>query len=150
MSDILSQSVRSALVAIGVGVLSIAAHTGTANAADRSHGSKGEQVAAADADAVVKLTSNLKFDPATVTITVGDTVEWRNVSGFGHTVTADPDAAADPGHVALPDGAGTFNKSLGGDGTYRRTFEKPGVYKYVCLPHEGAGMLGKVVVKQAS
>ncbi len=96
---------------------------------------------------VVEMNNALRFVPDQVMVKVGDTVEWRNIQTFPHTVTADPDKAANPGNVELPDGAEPFDSGVLRAGqTFRRTFTKPGRYRYVCLPHEGAGMLGSVIV----
>lgn len=96
---------------------------------------------------VINLTDLLTFEPATVTISVGDTVEWRNVGRYGHTVTAKPGMAAVSSNVALPRGADPFNTTMRGGGSFRRTFEIPGEYRYVCLPHEQSGMIGKIIVR---
>jgi len=99
--------------------------------------------------AVVRMTDELDFAPAKVTVTVGDTVLWKNEpSTIVHTVTADPDLAKKPENVQLPEGAETFNsgKMEAGE-TFSHTFKVPGLYKYVCIPHELAGMLGQVKVK---
>jgi plastocyanin len=98
--------------------------------------------------AVVEMTGNLRFQPETITISAGDTVEWRNTSGAVHTVTADPQKAADPSNVHLPRGAQTFDSGIvQPGGTFQHTFTVPGRYQYVCLPHEAAGMIGEVIVE---
>lgn len=100
---------------------------------------------------VVEMTGDLVFAPETVTVEAGDTVQWRNVSNVIHTATADPDAAADPGHVTLPEGAEAFSSGILPPGqTFSHTFEVPGRYQYVCLPHEAAGMIGEVIVEAPS
>lgn len=92
----------------------------------------------------------IQFLPETVTIRAGETIEWRNGSKLGHTVTADPEKAANPDHVQLPEGAATFDSGdLAPGETYRRTFDVPGTYQYFCIPHEAAGMVGTIVVKPA-
>lgn len=109
-----------------------------------------EQQQAEEPAAVVEMTDLLTFEPATVTITAGETVEWRNVSNIRHTVTADPAEANDQDHVHLPDGADPFNSGYVEPGaSWRHTFEVPGTYHYFCIPHEAAGMLGQVVVEEA-
>jgi plastocyanin len=98
--------------------------------------------------------------PETFEATVGEPVVWVNNGSRGHTVTAYEDG--------LPDGAeywasGGFESEAaaregfweqGGEGTIRsgetwsHTFEVPGTYAYLCVPHERAGMVGTVVVSE--
>lgn len=90
------------------------------------------------------------FEPSTVTVRAGDTVEWRNTSVIYHTVTADPTLADDPSDVSLPPGAAPFHSGRVAAGElYRQTFTVPGTYRYTCLPHEAEGMQGTVVVTPA-
>lgn len=100
-----------------------------------------------DPDATVDMTSQFTFSPAEVTIPVGGTVLWRNVSGVVHTVTADENEANDPSNVQLPQGAQPFNSgSIAGGGEFERTFDVPGEYHYFCIPHESFDMLGRIIV----
>lgn len=84
------------------------------------------------------------FDPAEITITVGDTVRWVNECEEGvacvHSAQAYPDK--------IPAGAEVFDSTLlTGQGlTYEHTFTIPGEYEYFCLPHEALGMKGKIIV----
>jgi plastocyanin len=92
-----------------------------------------------------------RFDPARVTVRVGQTVEWTNSSEMVHTVTADPEKAADRDNVRLPEAAQTFDSGDIEPGeTFRHTFTVPGSYRYVCLPHEDQGMIGEVEVRPAA
>ncbi len=96
---------------------------------------------------VVELNDKLRFVPTQITIKAGDTVEWRNIGSIPHTVTADPRRAPSSTNVELPDGAEAFDSGLVTGGQwFRYTFSEPGVYRYVCLPHERARMLGTVIV----
>ncbi|MFB6160838.1 MAG: plastocyanin/azurin family copper-binding protein [Haloferacaceae archaeon] len=98
------------------------------------------------------------FDPAELTVSVGDEVVWRNTSSRGHSVTAYEDG--------IPDGAAYFasggydsesaareawRTDLGGNVTsgneYAHRFETPGTFNYFCIPHERGGMVGRVVVE---
>jgi plastocyanin len=100
-------------------------------------------------------------DPPTFAASVGDTVIWANSGSRNHTVTAYEDG--------IPEGAAYFasggfesetaareawQKSIDGGGivrpgqSYEHTFEVPGEYYYFCVPHESAGMIGKVVVSE--
>jgi plastocyanin len=98
--------------------------------------------------AVVQMTDRARFEPAQITINVGDTVEWRNVSRHPHTVTANPELAKNPARVVLPEGARPFHSpDVAPGGRFSHRFTVPGTYYYVCLPHEEMGMVGVVVVK---
>ena len=108
----------------------------------------GAVMASSDIAAVVDLNNRLKFVPAKIMVKVGDTVEWRNIETYPHTVTADPNMAGRKANIELPDGVQPFSSGgLRAGASYRYTFNSPGVYRYVCVPHEGAGMLGTVVVE---
>ena len=101
------------------------------------------------ANQVVEMNDQLKFDPETITIKVGDSVTWTTVGAAPHTSTGDPSKAANAANVSLPDGAEPWDSGMvsqGGEFTY--TFQVPGEYKYICIPHELAGMLGTVVVEE--
>jgi plastocyanin len=100
----------------------------------------------ANAAAVVDM-GFASFDPEVVHVHTGQAVEWRNTALITHTVTADKSVAADPNDVSLPAGATTFNSGdIPAGQVYSQTFTVPGTYKYVCLHHEGHGMLGMVIV----
>lgn len=99
------------------------------------------------------------FRPPELTVSAGTTVVWQNTSSRSHTVTAY--------EASLPEGS-TFFATGGyeteaaareawesdGEGviatseTFEHTFEVPGEYRYVCLPHEKTGMVGKITVTE--
>lgn len=86
-------------------------------------------------------TSGLAFVPASITISVGDTVEWINNSG-NHNVN---------GTIATyPNNPDSFGNSVGSNWTYSFKFTEPGTYDYVCDPHISFGMTGQVVVQDVS
>lgn len=98
-----------------------------------------------DATVTMGLTS---FNPESVTIKSGQTVQWRNTSLITHTVTADKSMAADPANVQLPQGAQSFHSGdVEAGEVWSYTFSVPGTYRYICLPHEKNGMLGTVIVE---
>lgn len=98
--------------------------------------------------AVVSMDNQLRFLPDTVRIRAGQAVRWENASDIVHTVTADPAAAADAGNVRLPADAAPFDSGDMVPGArFVHVFDLPGVYQYVCLPHELAGMIGVVIVE---
>ena len=103
--------------------------------------------------------SRNEFLPAEYEVAVGETVVWKNTSGADHTITA--------AENSLPDGAAYFATGgyedeetareawhderggrLGTRETFEHTFEVPGTYHYVCIPHERGGMVGTVVVTE--
>ncbi len=73
----------------------------------------------------------LNFTVATMEISVGTTVEWKNEDPLPHTVTAD-DNSFDSGMIE--------NGQV-----WRYTFTRPGTYAFHCTPHPF--MTGTVVVK---
>jgi plastocyanin len=90
------------------------------------------------------------FAPEQVEVSVGDTVVWEFKSG-GHNVSAVPQ---DSEEVNIPSGATPFASYESGNlysvveegETYEYTFETPGEYTYVCIPHVASGMVGTVTV----
>ncbi len=88
-----------------------------------------------------------KFEPAELTIATGTTVTWQHISGSTHTATADPSKVKDPANVALPEGVEPWDSGdLTGGQSWSRTLDVPGTYRYFCIPHEGRGMVGTVIV----
>ena len=62
------------------------------------------------------------FSPAALTVSVGDTVTWRNVDDSPHTVTA----------------SGAFDSgNLNGGQTFSHTFDEAGTFTYV-RPHSAS------------
>jgi len=72
------------------------------------------------------------FDPAQLTVKVGTTVTWKVVGQSTH------DLAARDGSFA--------NRTMSFGQTLSFTFSKAGRYPYVCMQHEGDGMVGEVTV----
>ena len=84
------------------------------------------------------------FDPLLVHFAVGGTVRWEFIDGT-HTVTAYHESADRPSRV--PTGTEFWDSGFLGEGSsFEHRFDEPGVYDYVCLPHENHGMVGSVVV----
>jgi plastocyanin len=105
---------------------------------------------AASGPVVIKMADNQPFyTPATVAIKVGDTVQWVNSGTTIHSVSTSAANAQNPNDTSMPKGAVAFDSGFippGGDYSY--TFTVPGTYRYFCLPHEKAGMVGVIVVKK--
>lgn len=95
----------------------------------------------------ITMTDDDAFKPDQVTIPVGTTVRWKNVSKDAHTVTDDPKVADDAKDVSLPAGAKPFNSGkVSPGGTFEQKFSIPGIYRYICEPHEDMNMKGTVIV----
>jgi plastocyanin len=133
-------------VLAGIAVLLISACATAALTAPAVRGAANNAPAAV----VVQMTNSLAFEPELVTIRAGQAVKWVNSSYAIHTATAIPDKAKDPRSVNLPKGAKPFGSGLvSPGGTFSHTFDVPGRYKYFCIPHEMAGMIGEVIVLPA-
>lgn len=123
-----------------------AAAPAVSSVASPSPAAAASPVAGASA-AVVNTTDALKFEPASLTISKGTAVTWRNGSQTVHTVTDDPTKATDKADAALPAGAQPWDSgNLNPGQTFSHTFDVPGTYKYFCIPHEAAGMTGTIIV----
>ncbi len=97
---------------------------------------------------VIHMTANKQYSPKTVTISVGDSVEWVNDDPANvHNATTDKDATDIPKAIQLPNGAKPFNSGLIQVGKrYRYKFTVPGTYRYVCVPHQPE-MVGTIIVQ---
>lgn len=97
--------------------------------------------ASAAEQSVVAGANDTNFQPATLTIRVGDTVTFKHAAGpFPHNVHFDDDSFDKP---AEPTGDAWSNP---------RTFETAGTFRYYCDFHGapgGQGMAGKIVVLEA-
>jgi len=84
------------------------------------------------------------FTPAVVWLESGGTIEWA-IEGASHSVTAYHPDNDKP--LRVPEDAAAFDsETLPAGESFEHTFETPGVYNYYCIPHEGLGMVGVVVV----
>lgn len=73
------------------------------------------------------------FNPATITVTKGTTVGWKNSDGAPHTVSAVDN---------------TFtSETLNQGDTFSYTFDKVGTFEYRCSIHPN--MLGRVIVTES-
>jgi plastocyanin len=89
-------------------------------------------VTAAASPATVKI-DNFAFAPATLTVTVGTTVIWKNEDDSPHRIG---------------DKNGTFKSAaLDTDDSFSHTFAAPGEYPYICTIHPY--MVGTIIVKPA-
>ena len=72
---------------------------------------------------------DFRFTPATLKISAGQTVTWRNAGRTDHTIK----------------GPGFFSRAVAPGGRWSHRFERAGSYNYVCTLHPEA-MRGRVVV----
>lgn len=90
------------------------------------------------------------FDPVGLFVEPGTRVIWENGSGV-HTVTAyHPDNGNRP--LRIPAAAEPWDSGylMQPGEAFGRRFTVPGVYDYFCIPHERAGMAGRIVVGEAT
>jgi plastocyanin len=95
--------------------------------------------------------SHVWFDPVGIHIQPGQTVRWTNRDpGNAHTTTAyHPELFERP--LRIPGGAKPWNSDyLLPGGSFSAAFTEEGVYDYYCVPHEHAGMVGRIVVGRPS
>lgn len=76
-----------------------------------------------------------KYVPDSLTVKVGDTVRWLNVEKRQYHSVWFREAGDDQSVYLFP------------EETFQKTFDKPGVYPYVCGPHETShDMMGVITV----
>lgn len=91
------------------------------------------------------------YNPIGLAIAPGTALRFVNRDPVNsHTATAyHPELFDQPARI--PDGAAPWNSDfLLPDESFEVTLEVPGVYDYYCLPHEMAGMVGRIVVGRPS
>ncbi|WP_323012733.1 cupredoxin domain-containing protein [Castellaniella sp.] len=93
--------------------------------------------------------SQVWFRPRGLLIQPGQLVRWVNQdAGNVHTTTSYDPSNKKPQRI--PDGAKGWNSDYLMPGqSFSMTFTVPGVYDYFCLPHEHAGMVGRLIVGTA-
>ena len=91
--------------------------------------------------------SHVWFDPIGLHIEPGQTVRWINRdAGNSHTATAyHPDNFGRPRRIPSVASPWDSDYLLPGE-SFSITLIKPGVYDYYCVPHEHAGMVGRIIV----
>ena len=91
--------------------------------------------------------SHVWFDPVGLHVEPGQTIRWINLDpGNSHTATAyHPKNADRP--LRIPEGAEPWNSDyLLPNETFSVTLNVEGIYDFFCIPHEHAGMVGRIVV----
>jgi plastocyanin len=96
----------------------------------------------------VRMTSQHEFEPQVVIVRPGDDVLWSNEDREVHSVVADPWLALHREDIEPPSPPEAFHSAdLRPSQSFRRTFTRIGVYRYVCRHHEEQGMNGTVIVR---
>jgi plastocyanin len=93
--------------------------------------------------------SHVWFDPVGLRIDPGRTIRWINLDpGNSHTVTAyHPNNFERP--MRIPARAQSWNSDyLLPSESFSVTLTVEGVYDFFCIPHEHAGMVGRIIVGQ--
>jgi plastocyanin len=108
-----------------------------------------EEPAVPGPTAIVKMSDDAPmYQPDSIVIRVGQTVEWINTGQVSHSVVDDPTRANKVEDVLLPSEVPTFSSgNVMPGGKYRHTFTTPGKYRYFCMSHEIDGMIGEVIVE---
>jgi len=92
--------------------------------------------------------SHVWFRPHGLWLEPGQVVRWVNREAANvHTITAYHPDNGKPQRI--PKTAKSWNSDylMPGD-SFQLVFDTPGVYDYCCMPHEDAGMVGRIVVGQ--
>jgi len=91
--------------------------------------------------------SQVWFDPVGIRVQPGQTIRWTNRDpGNSHTVTSYHPSLFDRPR-RIPEAATPWDSDyLLPDESFSLTLSLPGVYDYYCVPHEHAGMVGRIVV----
>jgi plastocyanin len=91
--------------------------------------------------------SHVWFDPVGLRVEPGQAIRWVNLDpGNSHTTTAyHPKHFQRP--LRIPEGAEPWTSDyLLPNETFSVTLTVEGVYDFFCVPHEHAGMVGRLVV----
>ncbi len=83
---------------------------------------------------------NFYYSPSTLTIEIGESVQWNNLNGFHDVVTISGPENINIPPVSAPALIGSY------------TFNIPGTYEYICSigSHANLGMIGTIVVSEPS
>jgi len=110
-----------------------------------------------DADHVVDMQA-VAFEPAALTVSVGDTVAFAHRDGEAHNVVAREDEIPDDADYwasgdfdsesAASEGWENGQGAVQSGQSFTHTFETAGEHPYYCVPHEMAGMEGTITVEQ--
>jgi plastocyanin len=91
--------------------------------------------------------SDVWYDPIGLHLQLGQTIRWTNHDpGSAHTATAyHPQNAKHPCRIPK-DAVPWHSDYLLPEQTFIVTLQVEGIYDYFCVPHEHAGMVGRIIV----
>jgi len=89
------------------------------------------------------LMRSIAFDPVEITISVGESVTWRNMDIVPHTATSGAPGDADAGSVFRAPDTGL----LAGGQSASVTFDEAGEFVYFCEVHPGTMRDARVIVQ---
>lgn len=155
---------RQVIAALGIAALACSGGEQAGQQAQQAAPPAGGEPAAAAAAAATGTVHEVKmelrdgqyiYDPVQLTIKVGDSVKWTNVSGGPHNVAfyqdKIPAGAADALNTAMPNRMGPLSGPLLTDSlaVYQISFvgAPAGTYGYYCLPHEALGMKATLTIQ---
>jgi plastocyanin len=120
----------------GLAVALLGAGCGSGGGGSTGSSSASSTPAPASGSSTVVHMKGIQFDPKTLTVNQGTTVEWVNDDSVNHDVTKDtgpgPQFSSGSGNLASGD-------------SYKVTFKTAGTVKYECTVHPG--MTGTIIVK---
>lgn len=97
----------------------------------------------------VTIVEGRRFEPASLTVPVGSTVVWENLSTRRHAISTDPARFDRDVGVVVPDGVDPFTSiDLVTGQTWKRALTEPGTYVYACPYHADVGMIGMILVEE--
>lgn len=129
---------RTAGAATGLSLLAGGPLVGAADAVQEEGEARVAMITVQDLEA-------FEFDAPLLWVDAGTDVTWVNESG-SHSSTAYAPENDKPGRV--PEGAAAWDSGVLSEqgATFTHTFDTDGVYDYYCTPHEGLGMVARLVV----
>lgn len=88
------------------------------------------------------------FDPIGIKVEAGTTIRWVLGKSY-HSVTAYHPSNGNY-ELRIPEAAEPFHSGIliHPGATFEVTLTVPGVYDYLCIPHEAAGMVGRIIVDE--
>jgi plastocyanin len=95
-------------------------------------------------------TSMFCYNPSSLAVNVGDTVDWVNNSAAPHTITRCDSSTCSGSGPGSGGQNGPFSPNIASGGTFALTFTSPGTYNYFCAIYGYAMMHGTITVDPAT